>query len=76
MKTIRLLREERGWTQLELANRLGVTPSTVYSWERGRFEPKARQFRSLALVFEVPMELIAIDERDLRDADLLGKWAA
>lgn len=64
MKTIRQLREERGWTQLELANRLSVTPGTVYGWERGKYEPKARQFRRLAEVLGVPMEQIALDDEE------------
>lgn len=58
MKTIRALREERGWTQLELANKLSVTPATVYNWERGRYEPKASQLRALARVFGVSMDEI------------------
>ncbi len=60
MKTIRQLREERGWTQLELANRLGVTPSTIYNWERGRFEPRASQLRQLAQVLGVKMDDIEL----------------
>ncbi len=58
MKTIRELRDEKGWTQLELANQLGVTPSTVYNWERGRFEPRLTQLRDLARVFAVRMDEI------------------
>ena len=58
MKTIRALREERGWTQLGLANAIGVTPATVYNWERGKYEPKASQLRSLARVFGVGMDAI------------------
>lgn len=60
MKTIRALREERGWTQLELANKLGVQPSTIYKWESGRFMPNVRQFRQLARVFDVSMDDIAL----------------
>jgi transcriptional regulator with XRE-family HTH domain len=60
MKTIRQLREERGWTQLELANRLEVTPATVYNWERGKYEPTASKFRQIAHVFEVSMDDIAL----------------
>jgi transcriptional regulator with XRE-family HTH domain len=56
MKTIRELREERGWTQLELGNKLGVTPVTVYNWERGQHIPTALQLRSLARVFGVLMD--------------------
>ena len=56
MRTIRELRQERGWTQLDLANRLGVTPSSVYNWESGKFEPKASQLRALARAFGVTMD--------------------
>ena len=58
MRTIRQLREAQGWTQLQLAIKLGVTPVTVYNWERGKFEPKASQLRALARVFEVSMDEI------------------
>ena len=60
MKTIRQLREERGWTQLDLAVRVGVTTATVYNWERGRFEPRASQFKALAQAFGVPMDSIEL----------------
>ncbi len=58
MRTIRELREARGWTRLELAMKLGVTPGTVYNWERGKNEPKATQFRALAEALGVSMEEI------------------
>lgn len=58
--TIRELRIEAGWTQLELANRLGVTPTTVYTWERGKFDPRASQLRKLAQLFQVSMDDIAL----------------
>ena len=62
MKTIRELRDERGWTQLELAYKLGVTRSTVYNWERGRAEPSASKLRQIAQVFEVSMDDITLTE--------------
>jgi transcriptional regulator with XRE-family HTH domain len=71
MKTIRQLREARGWTQLDLAYRVGVTPATVYNWERGRYEPKASQLRALARVFEVSM-----DDIDFESVLEAGKDAA
>jgi transcriptional regulator with XRE-family HTH domain len=60
MKTIRELREDRGWTQLELANKLEVTPATVYNWERGRYEPSASKLRAIAQTFGVSMDDIAL----------------
>lgn len=41
------LRSEAGWTQVELAERLGVSRQTVISIERGRFDP------SLPLAFDI-----------------------
>ncbi len=60
MKTIRELREGRGWTQLELAVKLGVTPATVYNWERGKYEPTASKLRAIAQTFGVSMDDIAL----------------
>lgn len=71
--TIRELRERAGLTQLELANRLGVTPATVYTWERGKFDPRASQLRKLAREFGVSMDDIALPDDDERGA---GKAAA
>lgn len=40
-------RAQRGWTQADLAERLGVSRQTVISIERGRFDP------SLPLAFRI-----------------------
>lgn len=69
MKTIRQLREERGWTQLHLAIQLGVTPVTIYNWERGNSEPRVSQFRRLARLFGVSMDVLALAGEEEREAD-------
>jgi DNA-binding XRE family transcriptional regulator len=51
MKTIGDLRRERGWTQFELALKVGVQPQTVYLWESGRRQPQVSQMRKLGQVF-------------------------
>lgn len=33
------IRWQRGWTQQQLADELGVHPMTVSCWERGKHEP-------------------------------------
>jgi HTH-type transcriptional regulator/antitoxin HipB len=68
MKTIRQLREAAGMTQLELAVQVGVTPSAVYNWERGRNEPKAMQLRALARAFGVSMDEIDFGDVALKSA--------
>jgi putative transcriptional regulator len=61
VKTIRELREAQNMTQLELAIKLGVTPTTVYNWEAGRSVPKVEQLRKLAEVFAVRMDDIHVE---------------
>jgi DNA-binding XRE family transcriptional regulator len=51
VKTIRALRQERGWTQFELALAVGVQPQTIYLWESGRRQPQVSQMRKLGQVF-------------------------
>jgi DNA-binding XRE family transcriptional regulator len=51
VKTIRALRRERGWTQFELALKVGVQPQAVYFWESGRRTPQVPQLRKLGQVF-------------------------
>ncbi|MDX2260830.1 MAG: helix-turn-helix transcriptional regulator [Gemmatimonadales bacterium] len=44
---LRVLRAERGWTQGDLAERLGVSRQTIYAIENERFDP------SLPLAFAI-----------------------
>lgn len=48
---VRTLREARGWTQKELAERLGVSRQTVIAIERERYDP------SLPLAFTIAEQL-------------------
>jgi transcriptional regulator with XRE-family HTH domain len=67
-KAIKDLRRSAGLTQLELANRLGVTPGTVYKWERGSNEPTATNLRDLARALGVSMEEIDLGVWDAKSA--------
>jgi transcriptional regulator with XRE-family HTH domain len=61
MKTIRQLRQERGWTQYELALQVGVQPQAVYLWESGRRMPQVPQLRRLGEVFALCSDLIDLE---------------
>lgn len=50
-KTIRALRQAHGWTQFELAVKVGVQPQAVYFWESGRRTPQVPQLRRLGELF-------------------------
>jgi transcriptional regulator with XRE-family HTH domain len=60
MPTIRMLRQARGWSQYELARRIGVHPQAVYLWEHGRRTPQVAQMRKLGGVFELCSDAIAL----------------
>lgn len=60
MRTMRELRDEKGWTPADAASRIGVSVATIYNWETGKTEPKASQFRKLAEVYGVKMEEVIL----------------
>lgn len=62
MTTIRRLRQARGWTQYDLALRVGVHPQAVYLWERGRRTPQVPQMRKLGQVFGMCSDDITLVE--------------
>jgi transcriptional regulator with XRE-family HTH domain len=61
MRTIRQLRQERGWTQFELALRVGVQPQAVYLWESGRRMPQVPQLRKLGQLFGLCSDEILLE---------------
>lgn len=63
-KKIRAHRDELGLTQAELADRLGLTYSSVSQWESGRATPRTPILRQLAELFGTTV------------ADLMGEDAA
>jgi transcriptional regulator with XRE-family HTH domain len=51
-KQIRVLRQQLGWTQVALAEAIGVTSNTVARWEREEMaisEPAARLLKKIAV---------------------------
>ena len=60
---IALLRADKGWSQAELAKRIGVSPSSVGMYEQGRREP------SLTLLVHIAQEFVVTT-----DYLLTGIW--
>lgn len=58
------LRKERGLTQQELAQQLGVSRQTVISIEKDRFDPSLPLAFELAATFEQPIEAIFFPDND------------
>ncbi|MFP5425245.1 MAG: helix-turn-helix transcriptional regulator [Gammaproteobacteria bacterium] len=55
---IRALRSEQGWSQAELAERLGVSRQTVNAIETGRYDPSLPLAFTIARVFGLSIEEI------------------
>lgn len=55
---IKKLRQERKWTQLKLALKMGIDQTTVSSWESENKAPSAASLIKLANVFEVSIDYI------------------
>lgn len=55
---IKALREARGWTQAELARRMGITRNGVNSWEQGLSTPSPACLVELAKTFSVSADYL------------------
>lgn len=56
------LRAEHGWTQADLAQRLGVSRQSINAIETGKFDPSLPLAFRLARLFEMPIEQIFLDD--------------
>ncbi|MEO5694962.1 MAG: helix-turn-helix transcriptional regulator [Usitatibacter sp.] len=59
---IRELREKRGWSQGDLADRLEVSRQTVNAIENERYDPSLPLAFALARLFEKPIEKLFSDK--------------
>lgn len=60
------LRAERGWTQAELAAKLGVSRQTVIAIETERYDPSLPLAFLIAEVFRRPVETIFSRDKTTR----------
>lgn len=58
--SLEALRVNAGMTQQDVADRLGVSRSTVIKWEGGLVEPKELVIYALAKLYEVEIDTIRI----------------
>ena len=68
---IKALREAKGWTQADLARKLGITRNGVNSWEQGLSTPSPACLVDLATVFSVSTDYLLGLER-LTTVDVTG----
>lgn len=60
-KRLSLYREAKGYSQLEIAEKMSVTQQSISSWETGRTIPKPYQMRRLSEMLEVGIDELFYD---------------
>ena len=59
------LRKQRGWSQEELGNQIGVTRQTVSKWEMGQSTPELEKLVELSRLFGMSIDqLVGLEETD------------
>ena len=62
---IKIVRKEKGITQRELGDRLGISDVGIAQWEKGKRNPKADTVKRIADALEVPVEFILGESDDI-----------
>ncbi len=60
------LRARHGWTQAELAARLGISRQSIIAIETGRYDPSLPLAFEIADIFKLPLESIFQHEKGLK----------
>jgi transcriptional regulator with XRE-family HTH domain len=72
---IRQLRQEKKWSQVELAEKIGVHQKQISAYERGANNPSTEVLLKLARIFDVTVDYLAAHESqsrtDFKDRQLL-----
>lgn len=64
---IKEIREKNNLSQVELASRLGITKSAICSWEKGRYEPTAKNLKKLSKALDCTVDdLIREDKPNVK----------
>lgn len=60
---IKKLRQQKGWTQNELGEKVGYSPQTISAWERGQNQPDLQAISALCKLFDVTSDqLLGIEK--------------
>jgi putative transcriptional regulator len=58
---VKAFREDKGWSQGELARRLGVSRQTINAVETDKYDPSLPLALRMAKLFTVPVDQLFID---------------
>ena len=63
------LRKKKGWSQEELAEKLGVSRQAVSKWENGTSDPSTSNLCALAKLYGIPVEELLHETQDEKSED-------
>ena len=66
-ENIKILREEKGMSQSQLADRLFVTRQAVARWENGNTQPDIETIGKLAEIFDVSVEYLITGKENVKE---------
>lgn len=76
-RRLKQVREENGFSQDEIAKRLGKNQNTISSWETGRTQPKLKDLHALCALYDCTYEHLTgtkqHDSKDITLDDVLAK---
>ena len=62
---IKKLRELKGWSQVKLSKKLGITRSSVNAWEMGISVPSTQYIIELSLLYKVSTDYLLGQDKQL-----------
>lgn len=74
LKKILTLREERGWTEYKLAEKSGITQSTISTWYRKNILPSISSLENICTAFNITLsQFFAENSEDVQDLNDIQK---
>lgn len=81
LEKITTYRQQRGWTEYQLAEKSELPQSTISSWYRKGMQPSLGSLEKICTAFGVTLSRFLADETDLtmtltaQQKDLLDNWS-
>ena len=73
METIRHFRRNKGWTQEQLANAVGVKRAVISKYESGMVSPSYNMVQKIAAALDIPVTELVGDEGRVIDEKMLDE---
>lgn len=73
VENLRNLRKEKGYTQVELGEKLGKTRGAIGHWETGQREPNLTVLTKMAKIFDVSIDFL-LGKTDIRKPNFTSHY--